>query len=196
MSNISIDSESLGKSNGKKNWSQIWTFFLSGLKLPRKKNVFFWLILPYKIWWKPRFPMDKRPLVEGRIANFGTFLDVFEFVCFGWFFPFFKNFGFWVLLVHPETMLPLAYFEMFLRFGVLQDFFRFSKKSGFHGIGATIRIGREMLCLPYAGFFLCKIILAQTLYVYTNCLFACLNVTCIITENPTTKLTSYLLREG
>ena len=22
------------------------------------------------------------------------------------------------------------------------------------GIGATIRIGREMLCLPYAGFFL------------------------------------------
>jgi hypothetical protein len=24
----------------------------------------------------------------------------------------------------------------------------------FYGIGATIRIGREMLCLPYAGFFL------------------------------------------
>ena len=23
------------------------------------------------------------------------------------------------------------------------------------GIGATIGIGREMLCLPYAGFFLC-----------------------------------------
>ena len=23
------------------------------------------------------------------------------------------------------------------------------------GIGATIRIGREMLCLPYAGFFFC-----------------------------------------
>ena len=22
-----------------------------------------------------------------------------------------------------------------------------------YGIGATIRIGREMLCLPYAGFF-------------------------------------------
>ena len=39
-------------------------------------------------------------------------------------------------------------------------FFR-KKKNGFwgilgppsYGIGATIRIGREMLCLPYAGFF-------------------------------------------
>ena len=31
-----------------------------------------------------------------------------------------------------------------------------------YGIGATIRIGREMLCLPYAGFFfaLFKIIVA------------------------------------
>ena len=43
----------------------------------------------------------------------------------------------------------------------MDDFFRFSKKKGFLGIlgppycgiGATIRIGREMLCLPYAGFF-------------------------------------------
>ena len=24
-----------------------------------------------------------------------------------------------------------------------------------YGIGATVRIGREMLCLPYAGFFIC-----------------------------------------
>ena len=40
-------------------------------------------------------------------------------------------------------------------------FFQFFKKMGFLGIlgppycgiGATIRIGREMLCLPYAGFF-------------------------------------------
>ena len=39
-------------------------------------------------------------------------------------------------------------------------FFRFPKKIGFSGIlgppycgiGATIRIGREILCLPYAGF--------------------------------------------
>ena len=43
----------------------------------------------------------------------------------------------------------------------MDDFFLFSKKIGFLvilgppycGIGATIRIGREMLCLPYAGLF-------------------------------------------
>ena len=40
MSNIFRDSESLGKSNGKK-WSQIWTFlFENCLKLPRKKKFF------------------------------------------------------------------------------------------------------------------------------------------------------------
>ena len=51
---------------------------------------------------------------------------------------------------------------MFLSFCVFNDFFfRFFKKLGFLGIlgppycgiGATIRIGREMLFLPYAGFF-------------------------------------------
>ena len=46
MSNIFRDSESLGKSNGKK-WSHIWTFlFGSGLKSPRKKKFFFcWFCL-------------------------------------------------------------------------------------------------------------------------------------------------------
>ena len=40
MSNIFRDSESMGKSNGKK-WSNIWTFlFRSGLKSPRKKSFF------------------------------------------------------------------------------------------------------------------------------------------------------------
>ena len=73
MSNIFKDSESLGKSNGKK-WSNIWTFlFGSGLKSPQKKKFFF---------------------------------------C-------------WFCLGPPS-----------------------------YGIGATIRIGREMLCLPYAGFFI------------------------------------------
>ena len=125
MSNIFRDSESLGKSNGKK-WSQIWTFlFGSGLKSPRKKKFVFLLILPYKTCWKPRFPMDERPLVEGYIANFGISLDVFEFLRFGWFFPFFKKIGFLGILGPPYC-----------------------------GIGATIRIGREILCLPYAGFFL------------------------------------------
>ena len=31
---------------------------------------------------KPRFPMDYIPLVKGRIAIFGIFLDVFEFLQF------------------------------------------------------------------------------------------------------------------
>ena len=40
LSNIFRDSESLGKSNGKK-WSQIWTFLTENcLKLPRKKSFF------------------------------------------------------------------------------------------------------------------------------------------------------------
>ena len=89
-----------GKSNGKK-WSQIWTFlFGSGLNR-QKKSSYFCLILPYKTRWKPRFLM-----VKGGIANFGIFLDVLEFLRFGLFFPFFKQFGFGVFLVHPETTLP------------------------------------------------------------------------------------------
>ena len=36
----------------------------------------------YKTRWKPRFPMDLRPLVEGRIANFGIFLDFVELLRF------------------------------------------------------------------------------------------------------------------
>ena len=69
--------------------------------------------------------MDWRPLFEGRIANFGISLEVFEFFRFGLFFQFFKKFGFLGILGPPYC-----------------------------GIGATIRIGREILCLPYAGFLL------------------------------------------
>ena len=124
MSKIFRDLESLGNSNGKK-WFQIWTFlFGSGLKSSRKK-VFFLLILPYKTCWKPHFPMNERPWVEGYIANLGLSLNVFELLRFGWFFPFFKIFGFLAILCPP-----------------------------YRGISATIRIGREMLCLPYAGFLL------------------------------------------
>ena len=68
--------------------------------------------------------MNERPLVEGYIANFGISLDVFEFSVFDFFLPFFKKIGFLGILGPPYC-----------------------------GIGATIRIGREMLCLPYAGFF-------------------------------------------
>ena len=59
MSNIS---KSLGKSNGKK-WSNIWTFlFRSGLKSPRKKKVFFLLILPWStlLWHRCYYPHRSR----------------------------------------------------------------------------------------------------------------------------------------
>ena len=119
--------------------------------------------------------MDQRPLVEGHIANFGISLDVFEFLRFGCFFPFFKKNGFLGILGPPGNhasrwikdlwskgiLLILAYFQTFLSFCVLDDFCRFQKKNRFrgilgppsYGIGATICIGREMLCLSYAGFF-------------------------------------------
>ena len=88
-------------------------------------NRFFWQIFSYKILWKPCFMMDQIPLVKGRIANFGIFLDIFEFLRFWWIFPFFKTIGFLGILGPPYS-----------------------------GIGATIRIGQEMLFLPYGGFFL------------------------------------------
>ena len=103
------------------------------------------LILPYKIWWKPRFPMDQRPLVEGLIANFGISLDVFEVFAFWMIFPFFKKICFFGILGplgnHASrwirdlwlkgVSLILEYFQTFLSFCNLYDFFRFSKKSGF-----------------------------------------------------------------
>ena len=54
--------------------------------------------------------------------NFGISLDVFEFLRFGWFFQIVKKNWFFGILGPPYC-----------------------------GIGATIRIGREMLCLPIAG---------------------------------------------
>ena len=65
-----------------------------------------------EVWWM-------------RIANYGIFLDVFEFLRFGWLFPFFKKIWFLGILGPPYC-----------------------------GIGNTIRIGRKLLCLPYAGFLL------------------------------------------
>ena len=63
--------------------------------------------------------------MEGYIANFSMSLDVFEFFRFGLFFRFLFFFWFLCILGPPYC-----------------------------GIGATIRIGREIRCLPYAGFFL------------------------------------------
>ena len=51
MSNIFRDSESLGKSNGKK-WSQIWTFlFENCLKSPRKKSFFLHFFRSSSVFW-------------------------------------------------------------------------------------------------------------------------------------------------
>ena len=76
------DSESLGKSAGKK-WSQNGTLmFGSGLKSPRKKSLFF-ADFDLQNMVVPCIPMDKRLLVKGYIANFGISLDVFEFFHFG-----------------------------------------------------------------------------------------------------------------
>ena len=65
------------------------------------------LILPYKTCWKPRFPMDERPLVEGYIANFGISLDVFEFLRLDGFFRFSKKLGFlysWYRCYYPHRL--------------------------------------------------------------------------------------------
>ena len=45
--------------------------------------------------------VETTPLVEGRIANFGIFLDVFEFLRFGQFFLLFKHFGVLGILGRP-----------------------------------------------------------------------------------------------
>ena len=88
-----------------------------------QKNQVLEYSLSNKTWWKPCFPMDYRSLVEGHIANFVIFLDISEFA-FLVIFRFFKKIGFLGILDPPS-----------------------------YGIGATIRIGQEMICLPYAGFF-------------------------------------------
>ena len=118
MSKFFRDSESLGKSARKNIFVVKWS------KIAVQKKVSFLLILPYTIWWKPRFLMDQRPLVEGCIANFCISLDVFELFCFGLFFPFI----FFVLFL---CILGPPYCD----------------------ISDTIRIGQEIRCLPYAEFF-------------------------------------------
>ena len=86
MYKVFRDSESLEKSAGKK-WSQN-IFVMKWSKIAALKKVCFLLILPNKTWWKPSFPMDKRPLVEGYISNFGISLNILEFFRFGLFFQF------------------------------------------------------------------------------------------------------------
>ena len=99
MSNIFRDSESLGKSNWK-NWSHIWTSFLGFCVL----GDFFcfskkWGFLVFLVHQETTLPNGLE--TSGRRAYryfFCMFLEVFEFLRFGWFFPFFKKIGFWGIL--------------------------------------------------------------------------------------------------
>ena len=79
-------SEFFGKSNGKKQ-SQVGKVLLGkGLKSLHNFCICFLLLYPCKAWRKPRFPMDQRPVVKGRNANFGKSLDIFLCVFFKDFF--------------------------------------------------------------------------------------------------------------
>ena len=73
MSNIFRDSESLGKSNGKK-WSNIWTFlFGSGLKSP--------LILPWStlLWHRCYYPHRSRDALSPVCGIFPIILNLAYF---------------------------------------------------------------------------------------------------------------------
>ena len=135
MSNIFRDSEYLGKSSGKK-WSQIWTFlFENCLKSPRKRKFFFFTffgLLRFSVFFNGLFD----PTSQSRISNIfrdseslgkrngKKWSNIWTFLFgIGLKSPRKKNFFLLIFLGPPS-----------------------------YGIGATIRIGREMLCLPYAGF--------------------------------------------
>ena len=65
MSNIFRDSESLGKTSGKK-WSQIWTFlFENCLKSPRKKKFFFSPFFTFEVPFNGLFA----PTSRSRMSN-------------------------------------------------------------------------------------------------------------------------------
>ena len=124
MSKNFRDLESLGKSAGKK-WSQNCTFLLrSGLKSPHKKSLFF-ADFALQNLVETRLPDGLETSGLRVYQNFGISLDVFEFFCFGLFFPFLNFFWFLFILGPPYC-----------------------------GFSATIRIGREIRFLPYAGFFM------------------------------------------
>ena len=124
MSNIFRDLESLGKSNGKK-WSNIWTFlFGSGIKSQRKKKFFFCRFCLTKHGGNHASRWIRDLWSKGVSLILAYFYTFLSFCKFGWFFPIFKKIRFLGILGPPS-----------------------------YGIGAIIRIGREMLCLPYAGFF-------------------------------------------
>ena len=137
MSNIFRDSESLGKSNEKK-WSQIWTIlFENCLKSPRKKKVFFFtffVLFRFLVFFNGVFA----PISWNRMSSIFRDSESLK-----------KSNGkkwsnIWTFLFGKCLKSPRKkkFFFCWVCLGLPS-----------YGIGATIRIGREMLCLPYAGFF-------------------------------------------
>ena len=133
MSNIVRDSESLGKSNGKK-WSQIWTFlFENCLKSPRKKSFFFSVFFGFWSFLTVFLP----PLSE---VGCPIFLEIRN--------P-------WGKVMERSGLIFEHFFWKLSKIAAQKKVFFcwFCLGPPSYGIGATIRIGRELLCLPYAGFF-------------------------------------------
>ena len=84
--------------------SDVNIFVWKWSKIAARKKFFFCADFALQNMLKPRFPMDKRLLVKGYIANFGISLDVIAF----WMIFFVKKKeGFWVFLVHPTVVLVL-----------------------------------------------------------------------------------------
>ena len=99
MSKLFRDSESLGKSFGKK-WSQIYTFlFGSGLKSPNKKNSFFLADFALQNMVETTLPDGLE--TSGQRANIGISLGVLSFCVLDDFFRFIKKIGFLGILGHP-----------------------------------------------------------------------------------------------
>ena len=85
--------------------------------------------------------MDQRPLVNGHIANFGIFLDFFEFLGFGCFFPFFKKN--WVFGYSWSTLM--WYSQVFVSDHVL------NKKNPAYGRQSISRPMRIVAPIPQQG---------------------------------------------
>ena len=138
MSNIFRDSKSLGKSNWKK-WSQIWTFmFENCLKAQRKKKFFYFNFFGL-LWFLVFFNGLFDPFSRSRMSN--IFRDSESLGK--------SNGKKWSNI---WTFLFGSGLKSRRKKKVIVCFCWFCLGPPSYGIGATICIGREMLCLPYAWF--------------------------------------------
>ena len=124
-------SESLGESNGKK-WSQIWKIMLiMGVKSQKQKKVRFFLYL-FSLFQRLFNPISQSPMSK--------LFRILE--------PLGKSNGEkWSQI---QKLLPIKGVKSLCKKSLLLP--NFALLASFFGIGATICIGWEMLCLPYAGF--------------------------------------------